>query len=89
MTSASIKVSVSDAAGTVVHIGSQTLEVSVDTAKDIVDTARQVVRTGKPVTYTITGDLCDVVFLIGPSTPLIVEFAPGTAPDAPTRGKTW
>ena len=63
-----------------VYLAGQTIEVSVDTGKDIFDTIEHVRETGEPWTYTIPNDFNDVAFLIGPSTPIVIEFPTDTFP---------
>ncbi|NHP15303.1 hypothetical protein G8767_17250 [Rhodococcus sp. IC4_135] len=77
-----IKLSDSTEATALIHIGGRTIEVNAETAKDISTRIHRIAQSEDPasVSYTIRGDLCDVVLLFGPSTPVIIEFAAGTAP---------
>ena len=81
MTSTYIETALTDKAGALVHLGNTTIEVSVEIANDLAEAIGNVVKSGQSFSYTITGDHADVVFLVGPSTPIVVEFASGCAPE--------
>ena len=80
MTSTHIKTALTDEVGALVHLGNTTIEVSVEIANELAQIIWNVEESGQSFSYTIGGDLADVVFLVGPSTPIVVEFAGGCAP---------
>ncbi|OZC62108.1 hypothetical protein CH267_00775 [Rhodococcus sp. 06-621-2] len=58
-----------------VRVGGNVYEVALDTCKDIVQSMNDVAEAGRSRVYVVTGDLCDVAFIISPSSDIVVETA--------------
>lgn len=59
------------------RIGNNVYEVTLDTCKDVMQTMADVAATGGTRLHTITGDLVDFTFLVGPSSSIVVETGGG------------